>query len=407
VTIDSDARADQLISPDVGVVHRVDAGMVAYDHPRLATVYAQVCDTVPVLGAISSARAGGMAADPGHARRAAIGEAIERYSASYIPTSRLRTAPVEQLTDRPVAAPDWLVRGDPHGPVRWVPGHRLNPRGPAEPAWVAVSRAFLSGADEVGQVAIPTSTGLACHPDPWQALRAGLLEVVERDAFMTSWLTRSVATPVHSARRWRGAAGNELRFDRAVECYQLYLLDSPLHVPVALGVAYGGEGQPPVALGAAASLDPVEAGRKALIEAHQTFAWASHMLAQGQAAPADPAQIDDLDEHVAYYLDPVRLSAFDFLRETRAAPVTIDLDRPAPAIAPERACRQLVEHAAAAGYDCFAVDVTAPEVRAAGLWVIRAVIPELYPLLVGTTTAPAHPMISRAEIAARDPHPFP
>jgi ribosomal protein S12 methylthiotransferase accessory factor len=221
---------------------------------------------------------------------------------------------------------------------------------------------------------------------------------------MTAWVRQEPVHRLAARLRWP-TPGGELRFDRAIESYELYSLPSPAQVPVVLAAAYGAEGQPPVAVGAAADPDPVRAARRALVEARQTFDWATRMVAAGTPVPADPAALDDLAEHVAYYLDPARLAAFDFLRAAPVGPAP-DLGAPAPRQDPEQECRELVARLAAAGLASFAVDVTSADVRAAGLWVVRAIVPGLYPLIVGRH-APDHPRLPREAVLARDPHPFP
>lgn len=403
----SDNPLESLVSADAGIVHRVDQGITGYDHPRLIPTFAHACDTRPLLGLTPFARSGGMAEEPEPSRLAALGEAVERYSAVCVPRSRLRTARVSELAGTVHVEPQWLRPQDFDHSVRWVPGTRLRPDGPGEPAWIAASRAYLSDIDEGGRIATPTSTGLACHTDPWQALHSALLEVIERDAFMITWLTRAQSTPLHTSLSWTGRRGNQVRFDRAIEQYKLYRLPSPTGVPVVLALALGADAQPAAAVGAAAHPDLGQACRRALVEAYQTVHWAMHMLAEGLEPATHSDDIHDLDAHVAYYLDPAHLHAFDFLRTTPQIPVEVDLAdaRVGPVGEPE--CRALIGRLAAAGLDSFAVDVTAPDVRAAGAWVVRAVVPGLYPLLVGTGARPDHPRLPATEDVNPDPHPFP
>ena len=402
--------AADLVSPHVGIVHRIDDGLVRYDHPRLASVYAQVCDTRPIFEVAQDARAGGLAPQRGAAVRAALGESIERYSACHVPRSRLRLAPAADLCGRDIVPPHWRDPAVAQQAVSWVSGTRLASAGAGERAWVAASRVYLAEVDDLTAVVTPTSTGLAAHTDPWRALRSGLLEVIERDAVMTTWLTRAQARPVSCTPRWRTSAGHEVRFDRAVESYALYLLDSPLGVPVAFAVAYGAPRQPAAAVGAAAHLDLATACRRALIEAAQTFGLALQLLARGRTPAPTPAEALDLDDHVAYYLAPERLEAFDFLRNSPAPPVHVDLAAGVDADLeddPERDVRAVIARAEQCGLPCYAVDVTAPDVRAAGLWVIRAVVPGLYPLVVGGGSPPQHPRLPPHAAVNPDPHPFP
>lgn len=396
----------ELVSPDVGLVHRLDDGLTGYDHPRLAPAFAQSCALQPVFGVTQQIRAGGLDTDPVAARRAAVGEAIERYSACSIPRSRLRFARAAELGGD-VVGPAWL-RAPGDVAVTWVPGTRLSAVGCGAPAWVAASRVYLQHVHDPAPVVAATSTGLASHPDPWQALHAGLLEVIERDAVMMTWLTRAPATPLRTPLRWRTDRGAHIRFDRAIERYFLFRLASPVDVPVVFALALGGQGQPGLAVGAAASLDLARACRSALIEAAQTLRWAATMLASGRGVVQDPAAFEDFDDHVAYYLDPSRRGAVDFLLESDLPPMDVELDTARPQLDPEDTARTVLRHLSAAGLASYAVDVTAPDVRSAGVWVVRALVPDLYPLLLGAATRrPAHPRLAAEVPVNADPHPFP
>jgi ribosomal protein S12 methylthiotransferase accessory factor len=122
---------------------------------------------------------------------------------------------------------------------------------------------------------------------------------------------------------------------------------------------------------------------------------------------AEPSAFHDFDEHVAHYLDPSRRAAFGFLLESPREPITADLDAPRSRVSTEWAARTVVARASAAGLACYAVDVTAPDVRTAGWWVVRSVLPGLYPLLVGTSARPPHPRLPADAPVNPDPHPFP
>jgi ribosomal protein S12 methylthiotransferase accessory factor len=398
---------ETVVSRDVGIVHRVDEGLVGYDHPRLATHTATICDTEPLVGVHHDPNAGGMGADLTQSRRAAIGEALERYSAAYIPQSRMRLSRTQDL-NQIGAAPDWLHLPPSGTPLlHWVLGDRLRVADDAvtsAPAWIAASRIFLTGIDELPELGTTTSTGLAFHPDPWRALRSGLLEVIERDAVMVSWLARAGAHELATSLQWPDARGTLVRFDRAIERYRLFALDSPLGIPVVFALALGRAGQPPVAVGAAADLTLSEACRKALIEARQTFEWTKYMRAVRRPIP-DRDEIVDLDDHVAFYLDATRLTAFDHL--LRLTPSSeIDLAVTEPVEGPAEQVRLILESAADAGIDCFSVDVTSPDVREFG-WAIRALMPQLYPLTVGDEHRLSHPRLHALAELNPDPHPFP
>src|SRR5262249_15974708 len=75
-------------------------------------------------------------------------------------------------------------------PVRWVRGFALPA---AEPAYLPVQLVYLAGTEpSAGEAAIgySPSSGLAWGPGLARAVLVGLLEVVERDAFMITWYNR-------------------------------------------------------------------------------------------------------------------------------------------------------------------------------------------------------------------------
>lgn len=398
-----------LISPDVGIIHRADEGLVPYDHPRIASWFAQACDIGRVLGAGPPGNTGGAAAGRQDARQAAIGEAVERYSACHMPESQVRLArEADLLDDAMVVGPDWRDGLDVGETLHWVRGSLLRSRATAIGCWLPAHRVYLNGIDDDRGIWTATSNGLACHTDPWRALRSALLEVIERDAVMVSWHTRSAVTKIECDLRWQDVGRPSVRFDLAVESYSLYLLDSPLDIPVVLAVARGSRGQPAAAVGAAANPRLHLAARKALIECQQTFAWARLMLAEDRPIP-DAHEITELEQHVAHYVDPAHLGAFDYLeRDFGRLPVRLTLTDPGgPPQDPRRDVDDLLDRAAAAGLDCCCVDVTAPDVREAGAWVVRAVVPGLYPLTVGAEHRMRHPRVAGRLPVIPTPHPFP
>jgi ribosomal protein S12 methylthiotransferase accessory factor len=399
------------VSADVGIVNRVDEACSSFRHPRLAMCFTRGCDSSAVGAAPPRGGTGGVGTSVGAARAAAIGEVLERYCAAHRPEP-LRVATTAELRgERAGVQPSNVippaVPADPDASIAWARGTRLDSSGAHRPAWIAAARVYMDADDAERQVT--TSTGLAFHYDPWRAARGGLLECIERDAVMVSWLTRSGARELSTELRWR-SDGVEIRFDLALERYRLYELDSPIGVPVVFALALGSDGQPPVAVGAAAHPDVVRAARKALIEAYQTFWWVRQMQADGRAAPS-ANDIGDLDDHVAYYLDSARLAAFDHLINAPTVPGP-DLDKPRCDLDPESDVLRIVADADRGGHAVYLVEVTTPDVRAAGGRVIRAVTPTLHPLLVGTGLrdhgpySDAHPRL-RGRIYEPNPHPHP
>ena len=102
------------------------------------------------------------------------------------------------------------------------------------------------------------------------------------------------------------------------------------------------------------------------------------LLDPGRTYAADGSDVACFDDHIRFYGEDARAELASFLwssSETRSA-------HDVPALAGDGAERleQLVARIGRAGSAAYAVDVTAPDIAAAGLHVIRAVAPGLCPL---------------------------
>ncbi|MEV4141988.1 TOMM precursor leader peptide-binding protein, partial [Dactylosporangium sp. NPDC049742] len=189
-------------------------------------------------------------------RTAALLEGLERTAAA----ARAGTGPVvvdtyERLAPRAIPG-DW-PSFDPRARLRWVPGHSLRHDAPVlVPERTAY---FLAGTRH-------TSNGCAIGTCLEEAALHGLLELVERDAFLIAWYGRAqlpeltpdaVTDPTAGALLDRlAAAGHRVRlFDTRID----------LPVPVVTAVATGGAA-PALCFAAAAGLDPGAAAAGAVGE---------------------------------------------------------------------------------------------------------------------------------------------
>ena len=136
------------------------------------------------------------------AEAAAIGEALERYSGSYVPP----IGSWSPRADRAAAAPSTRrgsrcsrtsstrarrFRSGRFGATRSSAGSTGSPcpAGACLPPRAARLHA-VAAARRRGRVGHATSSGLACAATLEEAILAGLLELVERDAFMLAWHNR-------------------------------------------------------------------------------------------------------------------------------------------------------------------------------------------------------------------------
>ncbi|MGS2585962.1 TOMM precursor leader peptide-binding protein [Streptomyces hebeiensis] len=332
----------------------------------------------------------------------------------------------ETYRDDPMVSPF-----DPDRPIPWLWGHSLRDERPVlVPARLVHYSAGLASDNFVFECSNGCATGGCAE----EAILGGLLELIERDAFLLAWYGGTPLTEI----ALDSVTDPTVRtmVDRAaLQGYDVHAFDNriDLSVPVVTGLAVRRDGGPGTfSFGAGAALDPGAALEAALSE---VLTYIPHLPRQVEERRAElEAMADDfgkvrhlkdhaqlyglprMSEHVRTYREPSAVRPFaDVYRtwEERDRPRTGDL-RDDVAY-----CRdQLV----GAGHDVLVVDQTTPEQRHIGLRTVCAIVPGLLPIDFGWSRqrAPRMPRLRTAAYRAglrtreltereirRVPHPFP
>jgi ribosomal protein S12 methylthiotransferase accessory factor len=397
-TADSEAvrRLQTLVSPYTGVIRRAEDVLAAPGEIPLVAVSCETCDGELLGGGPPRLVGSGSGRSREAAFAAAVGEAVERYSAGCAPAAaalevgraaELGTEAVTPARFALFSRSQYQQAEFPFRPfeettrITWTRGFGL-PDG--EPALLPAQLVYLSDAygPEPVRIGASTSNGLACHATLPEAVLSGLLELVERDAFMIVWSNR-LSLPLLA---WDG--------DEELRTFEVrYLAPTGLRyaavdlspfwgVPTALGVVRGDEPESAaLGVGARAAATVHEAVWKALDEACRVHAWATALLsrhAEREFAP-DFSDVRDFDDHVHYYADHARAEAAHFLDASGETRDVADVE-PLPGEAAPALIATIAERLHEHGSSAYAVDVTPPDVRAAGVAVAKVIAPELCPL---------------------------
>lgn len=420
-------KARRLISEETGIIRLVHEPPIAPDGARIFGFGAVCNDHGPSGPPAGNSISGSTALDRDQAIVGAVGEAVERYSAAYVPYEAVTLASTAALGTDGIAPASLTLYDDDqlsrprfgyfdvasNDVIGWVEGYSLTRDRPVMVPAFAIYQPYISRSGEA-PVIQQNTTGLACGNTPEEAILGAICEVVERDAAMLMWLQRR-RPPIVAL---DGDMPSEVR--RALRRFgmtarHVTLLDITTDIAIPAYVAVW-EGPIDAAYGAiftsCAKLDPSRAAVGALTELAQCLMWAASLVDAGTPLP-DPAAapLTHIEEHVMWPMHPAAHSAYAFaLSSPRrvgfgAAPGTMD------ALSAVRACTDRI---AAAGLETIVVDVTSPDIREVGLHVFRAIVPGAQPLFFGTGR---HRISARArngsypDRAGRDlnlhPHPFP
>ena len=324
----------------------------------------------------------------------AVGEAIERYSASLPDPARIvwrrpRDLEGDVLDPRTFAlyaGEQYRRRGFPYARFNaairhpWVRGTWLDGGGEV---WVPAVFAYLSLQLHAEQLIVrETSNGLASWTDRDQAALHAVMELVERDAFLSAWMTRTPGRAVVLD----DALDPQLRrvldgVESLGAAVELFTLPTTACGTTVLCVARGdGERYPGATIALAADLEPAAALRGAILELGQTAPYLRRMMqSRAIAVPARDTDVHAMLDHAAYYFSAERAAAFDFLRGGGTVSVR-ELTKRTP-------WRSLAVCASAlrkANVRVALVDVTSPDVATGPFQVVRAVSPDLQPLSYGS-----------------------
>lgn len=394
-------RYRSLVQPRLGVIASVEEESLlpgAPDFPMMTARLAAIDRLFPIAG--FSPLACGTALDPAEALVRACGEATERYC-GFLSTPSLY-ATYARLPTRGVSPEDWprcapeaygqpenpLAPPDARRPYHWSEGESLLT---GEPVFVPTLQVSLGyWPDNPSQlVNLPQSTGLAAGDIPEAATLSGLCEVLERDAFMVTWCKQLPAPELSfPAAEWPEVAERQRRVARCGLELRLHALLPEAPPAKILALLFDRPGGPvPVVCGLGASVDPRRATAKAIDEAVQSRRSMLLTATQGSTHIPDlPEDVRSLPDHLAYYLNPERLQAFQFLQGAPSCPPQA---LPLPeGNTPGEALKSLVDLLGKQGYEAIRIDLTTPDVAEAGFRVVRVIVPGLIPVTHGHAMRP-------------------
>ena len=323
----------------------------------------------------------------------AVGEAIERYSASLVDAERIAWKRPDELEGEFIDPRDCglyseeqyerenfpYVRFDPNIVHPWVHGRWLNN---GTGVWIPAIFVLLSlELRQEQSISQGTSNGLAASTDKDDAGLRAIFELVERDAVMATWLT---AYPTQRLQLDDSLSPLLRTVLEGIETLgaqvEIYTLPASVIGTTVLCLALGdGEHYPGVTFGLGCDLDPQAALRQAVLELGQTGPYLRRMMRSRILIPGEnPSDVRRMLDHAAYYFPKERASAFDRLRNENTAVSLGDLKRAGPRSLSD--CASALE---AAGVRVALVDVTSADVATGPFSVMRAVSPDLQPIWYG------------------------
>jgi ribosomal protein S12 methylthiotransferase accessory factor len=327
-----------------------------------------------------------------HARLCSLAEALERASFLVPRTLRTTCASLAELSSEDAIDPrehplyeasQYRQEGfaahpfDPEAPIHWIWGVDA-----ATGAPVLVPEDLVHVSTRGHQLFQLTSSGTAVHSQYHRAVLGALYELVERDAFVLTWLHRwsrprvtLSVDPFGLGREW-ATAGFELSFvdlttDVGIPVLYVAARD-PRNPDLHLNTFCAGPSPSAIALGLHRELAQSLIGRLTQRDVPK-------------ARETDPRVVASVRDHAEFYQDRSKAPLVEFLTASDAVARFADHDYFAACagIDPAAELAQATQRLRARGFRVVVVDLTPPWMAALGLHAVRVVIPGLQPIHFG------------------------
>lgn len=375
-----------ITDPVSGIIRQLKQVKWYNDEPYINVFTARIGKTSELTEVESAERLNtGVAVQKEEAAIKAAGEAVERYCGSLYSKQNLIYESYQQLesaldpvrlikfSDNQRESENSVVR---ESEMSWVQGKRLIAD---EDIYVPAQAVYLpyESLDEP-RLRNPISTGLASGTAKGAAVYRAICEIIEREAFIISYLNRIALTEIETSSiedeeiqtLLQKAQDKNLR----VRIFELPT-DFPIEAYLAITIEESSKG-PALVVGASAHHDSYEAIKDAIGETFHTRPWLRQkMMEENNEVNIDPHEINTLKERGLYWYDKSMISQLDFWLQGS--------DK--KELNARRGCRKeslkrLLAAFEVKDYDVIWVDVTTEDVKDAGFSVVRVLAPEMHPL---------------------------
>ena len=389
-----------LLDNRTGIITELSEHPVDVDSPRFFRFNGRSANTEAFGEYRNFAIGGGAATTRKMALAKTVGECVERYCAAiydkqHFPLTSYKNAPFPCVHPGDFALYSAEQYGHPEfdfdpfsidSPVRWREAINLTTteKESVPASMVYVPYFFYKNGDET-PIVQPISTGLSCHCSYEEAVVGGICEVIERDNFMITWQARLSRKKIRKSSL--SIANQDLvkRFEAVG--YEVHLMDisNESEVPGILAVATNHITQfVPLVVAASVALSPEVAVKKALEELAHTERYAYQIKNELPRLEAHEEFDNVLGQvhHVNFWVNPAVAEHSRFLyasedwTDFNELP---DMSNPKPS----EEMKTLISTLQKTGYNVLAADITTPDIRSLGMYVVRVIVPGYHPLFMG------------------------
>ena len=390
-------RARRLVSDQVGIISKVEFLSLPPGEPPVFHARSYPADLSATTGTQTMNFGSAVSTNPDVAIIKSIGESVERYCSAHLDEGNLIRTTQEELKEESIMLSNLALYSSSQysnpnlqypklsssTSLYWVKGFSLSQDCPI---WIPASLVYMPYLYRKDEPVFhrQISTGLACGTDLPSAIYRGILEVIERDAFIIVWQNQ-LECPTLSLSDINDPYILSLMaaLDETPVNYYVKVLTLDINVTTLLVLIENKADAPPyTCIGMAVDIDPLKALARALEEGILVYLGMTRYHRENPVYDRDPEykKVSSPAQHgIIHAMEPELLETVQFLKSNTKTLTMSDLPDYEIDSSVDK-CKLLVELLQKSNLQTHIVDLTTVDINDVGFKVIRAVIPGMQPL---------------------------
>ena len=380
-----------LVSEIIGILGHIGNVAEFNSDPKIKAVSAYNCETQILNGEYYAGKSGGCGFDLKTAVLSAVGEGVERYCPTFYNLSTMLEASYSDLKARGFDAirpslfslfhesqyktPSFsFKRFTDDTVVYWDSVYDVLGRKQVYCPATFIYMPFSKGKVYVSE---QISTGFAAHTNYYDAFLNAIYEVIERDAFMISWMGQLEIPKIK-------VQGKLKEFVKSIvpSHMKIHLFDmtTDIEVPSVVGIMEGEQDFGKiVAFSAATRMTYTAAINKTILELCQSIPYYRYLLENNEKKMDDLSELKSFEDHSIYYTrHPEKQDIFKkWIERPETKEIAyeeeVDYDPPVK-------IQKILKMFKDLNLDVYCKDVTTEDVAEENFKVIRVICPQLIPL---------------------------
>jgi ribosomal protein S12 methylthiotransferase accessory factor len=322
-------------------------------------------------------------------------EALERYSLNYCDTKKIIFSSPGNLNKPSLDLSSVVsfsknqretnsdLRLDLNGSFSWVLGKELSTM---EEVYIPAQLVYLAYRRKLGEglIRLPISTGAACGTAFSSAIYRGLCEIIERDAFMITYLNKlsHMRVPLKKSKNDDIQKIIKIAEDYKLELYS-FDITTDLGIYVFLTIIHDNTGiAASISTGLKCSLNPTEGLLGSLLEAFHPRTWLRREKEKFKGDKSDLEKPYELSTRGVLWSSSDMVNKIGFLLNSTKETKVINEYKDESKKTSAENLQKTIKILTSSGYNPYFVDITPnlPKIKKTNIKAVMTIIPELQPL---------------------------